>query len=69
MDDPVPTLGSIPLNCPTFSWQAKEHFPEWRCFRSEVENVFAGPYAAMEGKQKPALTINWMYQEGSEIVN
>ena len=66
---PVPTIGNIPLNCSTSNWQAKDKFLEWKGFRSEVKNVFTRPCAAMEGIQKAAFTINWMFHDGSKLVN
>ena len=68
MGDPVPTVGSIPLKYLTFNWQAKDKFLEWRCLGLEVKNVFTGPYAATEGEQNAALTINWMCCDGPKLV-
>ena len=64
-DPALNPVGNIQLNCLTFNWQAKAKFLEWRCFNSEVESIFLDLYAAMEEKQKAALTINVMGSNGS----
>ena len=52
-------MGNIQLNFPTFNWLGKDKFLEWRCFCSEVEKIFIGPYAAN----------GWIHCDNPETVN
>ena len=61
--------GNIQLNCLTFNPYPIDKFLERKCFQSEVENIFLGPYTAGQEKQKAAISINWMGCDGSELVN
>ena len=68
-DPAPPPMGNIQQNFLAFNCQAKDKFLEWRYFHFGGENIFIGPYAAMEEKEMAALDINWMGCDGSELVN
>ena len=68
--DPTPNpVGNVQLKYLTFNCWGEDTFLEWRCFCSEVWNIFFGHYAAVEEKQKAALALNWFGHDGSELGN